>query len=131
MESRLLEFGRVRGFVFGAFGEASKDVRDFVRTVAEKGAVRHWQDMGARSCVEARGLIASEVWRGLGIEAVRSAAELKLSRISMMRGDFDGAEVRRGKGRATWWERRHYRARREGFARAQHFNQAGARRNHQ
>ena len=74
--------------------------------------------------------VASEVWRGLGIEVVRSAAELKLSRISVMRGDFTAAEVRRGKGRASWYERRHYRARRDGFARAQHFNQAGARRNH-
>ena len=130
VEARLAEFGKVRGFAFGAFGEASEAVRDFVRTVAEVGAARHWQDMSARSCTEARGLIASEVWRGLGIEVVRSAAELKLSRISVMRGDFTAAEVRRGKGRASWYERRHYRARRDGFARAQHFNQAGARRNH-
>ena len=102
-----------------------------MRKCRRNNAVRHWQDMGARTCMEARGLIASEVWRGLGIEAVRSAAELKLNRISVMRGDFNAADIRRGKGRASWWERRHYRARREGFARAQHFNQAGARRNHQ
>ena len=63
---------------------------------------------------------------------MRSAAQLKLDRmhISVMRGDFGTAEVRRSKGRASWWERRNYRARREGFARAQHFNEGGARRNH-
>ena len=126
----MTEFGRIRGFVFGAFGEASESVADFVRTVAVVGEARHWQDMGARSCVEAQGLIASEVWRGLGIEVVRSAAQLKLDRVSVMRGDFGAAEVRRSKGRASWWERRNYRGRREGFARAQHFNEGGARRNH-
>ena len=47
-----------------------------------------------------------------------------------MRGDFGAAEGRRSKGRASWWERRNYRGRREGFARAQHFNEGGARRNH-
>ena len=67
---------------------------------------------------------------GIGIEVVRSVAQLKLDRISVMRGDFDAAEVRRSKGRASWWERRNYRARREGYARAQHFNEGGSRRNH-
>ena len=98
--------------------------------MATVGAVRHWEDMSARSCAEAQGLIASEMWRGLGIEVVRSVAQLKLDRISVMRGDFGAAEVRRGKGRASWWERRFYRARREGFAREQHFNEGGSRRNH-
>ena len=30
---------------------------------------------------------------------MRSAAELKLNRISVMRGDFNAADIRRGKGR--------------------------------
>ena len=34
-------------------------------------------------------------------------------------------EVRRGRGRATWLQKRCYQARREGFARAQHLNEGG------
>jgi hypothetical protein len=130
VRGRLIEFGRIRGYVVGAFGEVSEAIADFVRTVATVGAARHWEDMGARSRKEAQGLIASNMWRGIGIEVVRSAAQLKLDRISVMRGDFDAAEVRRSKGRASWRERRAYRCRREGFARAQHFNEGGARRSY-
>ena len=80
--------------------------------------------------LEARQFILGEITRGLGIEVARSVASLKLERIAIMRGDLGAAEVRRGKGRASWREKRNYRARREGFARAQHFNEGGARRAH-
>ena len=86
--------------------------------------------MGARTQVEAKGLILGSITRGLGIEVVRSAARLKLDRIAHMRGDAGAAQARRSEGRASWWEQRNYRARREGFARAQHFNEGGARRAH-
>ena len=86
--------------------------------------------MGARSSLEARALILHEIKLGVGIEAVRSIAQLKLDRIAVMRGDLEAAEVRRGRGRATWHQQRRYRARRDGFARAQHFNEGGVHRNH-
>ena len=130
VQGRLMEFGRVRGLVFGGFAESSDDVATLIGTIATVGASRHWADMGCRNVLEARGAIIAEVRRAVGIEAARSAATLVMERVVAMRGDLGAAAARRAKGRASWGERRNYRARMQGFARAQHFNQGGSRRSH-
>ena len=83
MEQLFNSFGRVRGFVIGAFGEFSKDLNDFLKHLAKVGAERKWKSMGARSSKEAAQIILSHNRRVLGIEAVRSHAELLLDRLSL------------------------------------------------
>ena len=39
----------MRGFVFGANGEASDDIHAWVEELARMGAHRRWRQMGARS----------------------------------------------------------------------------------
>ena len=48
VEAKLAEYGRVRGFVFGAAGELSPDLMQFVADTAEMGAAKGWREMGAR-----------------------------------------------------------------------------------
>ena len=99
-------YGRVRGFVIGAFGEFSRDLNDFVKYVAKVGGERKWMSMGARSAKEASQILMTRNRRVLGIEAVRSHAELLLDRIALHVGGAGAAaaEARRKSGREAHWK---------------------------
>ena len=116
-QRKLAEFGRVRGFVVGAYGETSTDLKDYLKELAAIGAERTWRDMGARTETEARGLITGMLHRSIGIAAVRGHARLKLDRLASMQGDAAGAAKRRATGRFNWAQRRNHRASLNGFAR--------------
>ena len=78
--SLLRTFPRVIGLAFGAFGEASPDVHTLLAHAATVGAARMWRTMGARSMLEARGFLVSQLRRTWGVAAVRAAARLRASR---------------------------------------------------
>ena len=121
---KLAEFGRVRGFVFGANGEASDDIHAWVEELARMGAHRRWRQMGARSMQEAKGLIKKIAIETLGIEAVRGNAKCKLDRlgVALDGGAWrkDGA-ARRREARFHRWEQQDARRRFDGYRRANRF----------
>ena len=81
MYTRMLSFGRIRGFVFGSWGEVSDDVRSFIKLVASQSATKIWRSIDkARSIAEVQGVIKTRLRRILGITAVRSAQFLKTQR---------------------------------------------------
>ena len=59
-------FTRVRGLVFGQYGEASSDVHALLSLAAEGHASRHWRELGCRSREEARSIYAALLRRRLG-----------------------------------------------------------------
>jgi hypothetical protein len=99
VQSALDAFGRVEGYVFGAFGEASPDVHKLTRQIGDLGGARGWRDMGARSPCEASSMLANRAKRLLGIEATRGHARLKLDRLASVTGDADAGAERRSKSR--------------------------------
>ena len=98
-QTHLNEYGKIWGLVIGPSGSGSEDVHKLITAIAENGAERKWQVMGARSQKEARGVIKGEIRRRLGITAARAAARLKISRIGIARGDGEAASKRRKTGR--------------------------------
>lgn len=76
----------LRGFVYGAFGEASADVHDFVRYVAEERCQRQKEmdNRGRAARFTDKAVIAlltGQVRRLLSVEGVRSQARLVLDRV--------------------------------------------------
>ena len=103
MYTRMMSFGRVRGFVFGSWGEVSQDVKSFVKLVAETSAAKIWRNIDkARSIEEVQGVIKHRLRRILGITAVRSAHFLKLNRISHLTGDFQRSRTRSRRARSFY-----------------------------
>jgi len=66
-----------------------------VNVMAEVGAVNTWRHMGARSIVEARGVIKNRIIRMIGINAARANAVLKRERLGIALGDGTKAAGRR------------------------------------
>jgi hypothetical protein len=70
----LLSHGRVRGAVFGAYGEWSWDVEWLLEEAASRAAQTSWARMGYRRATEARALILQWYRRRMGITVVRAMA---------------------------------------------------------
>ena len=92
-------YARIRGWVIGAFGEASPDVHELVKELGDIGATRGWRDMGASSAEEASAVLRGRARRHLGIEGVRGHARLKLDRLAVATGDVDEGAERRAHSR--------------------------------
>ena len=89
-----------------------------VNKMSTVGAERIWRRMGARSALEAKGVIKNRLRRSIGITATRAAARLKIDRLGIALGDGAKAAQRRGAARAknrTW-----------GFEYSQRFGPKGA-----
>ena len=95
VETRLNGYGAIRGLVFGARGESSKDVARLIKLTATIAAERRWRELGARSVGDARNAIMHSVRRSLGIVAVREAAKLKRERLGIVLGNGSAASERR------------------------------------
>ena len=80
--SRLLSFGRVQGWVSGAFGEASPDLHRLLDLFARKDAAANHVSMGLPSPLQARPHVKQRCCRELGIMAVRTAAQHKLQALA-------------------------------------------------
>ena len=77
VESHLANFGEVRGWVFGAFGEASSHVREFVEEAALAGSAG-WRRLGCATQEAAKGMLKGMYGRWLAVQGVRSHARAKL-----------------------------------------------------
>ena len=95
VERKVLSFGRVRGLVFGSFGEASPDVYDLVKECGDIGAARGWRDMGAASVADARAVLRGRARRHVGIEAARGMALYRLDALASILGSFEPNAVAR------------------------------------
>ena len=107
IENRLASFGRVRGFVFGAYGEASGDVHDLLSLAAQKQAELTWQASGARSQNEMYAFYMHRYRRQLGMASVLAMARHRLQRVPVIGVPREAVEdiMRRGnegaRGRAV------------------------------
>ena len=109
---KLLSYGRVRGLVFGAWGEASQDVERLLSQLAKQGARNKWRRMGCLSEKAAVGCLAWLLRRRWGITAVRENARLKLERLCFVgRGATAAFERRRAGAEAQIGRARLYQAR--------------------
>ena len=77
----LRQYPEVRGLVWGAYGEASRDVHTLLEEIADRIAERQWGSMGARTRSEARAHIVHQLRRRWGVAAARECARLRLSRL--------------------------------------------------
>ena len=109
---KLLSFGRVRGLVFGVWGEASRDVEQLLGQLARQGAKQKWRQMGCIGEEQAVGCLAWLLRRRWGLTAVRECARLKLERLAFVGRGAAAASRRRQAGIHAYSEReRLYRAR--------------------
>ena len=68
----LRPYGRVHGFVFGAFGEVSVDMRNILYKIIEYKAERQWKRLGAQNFLQAKATELVKAKRYLGVEATRT-----------------------------------------------------------
>ena len=103
MERRLASFGRVRGWVFGAWGECSEEVHSMVQRLAKAKTELAGTEPGHRRLFESKAaLLSSEVGflrRRLSFTVVREQSRLLLDRVQLL---GDGA--REARRRREWGE---------------------------
>ena len=80
--------------------------------MASIGAERNWQRMGARTALEARGVIKGRLRRSVGITAVVAEAMLRSDRLGIALGDGPAAAKRRREAKTRFWSWRQEMARR-------------------
>ena len=120
VQAKLQSFPPLRGWVTGAWGEASVDVHTMVQDLASS-RLRHqetlpgadWMRKGRKSEEAERGRLVAQLRRELSLEAVRGQARLLLDRLQGL-GEGAAAAVRRRK----WAEEEERRLRRERQAQA-------------
>ena len=100
METRLLSCGRVRGWCFGAWGEASQEVHGLVQLLAKKKLQVAPTEPGRRGPARSReaqlaSLVAS-VRRDLSCNAVKQQSKLLLDRLRLLGDGATEAANRRG-----------------------------------
>ena len=102
-ERKLRNYGRVRGLIFGAFGELSHDTQDIVNKIGESQALRDWRVMGSRTPLEARAVLVENITNELSMITLRSHARLLLDRIqSHLEGDFSESQKHKDTTRENW-----------------------------
>ena len=100
---RLLgSFTRVRGLVFGQYGEWSLDVSHLISISAARAAARGWRQTGFRSEAEYRGMLTGMLRRCVGLQVVRAFARQRLRRVGLVgipRTEIDGWRERQQRDR--------------------------------
>ena len=108
VQAKLLSFPPLRGWVFGAFGEASADVHVMVDYLAE-ARQKHQQLLEGRWRTERKSQevevaqYKGQIRRGLSLEAVRSQARLLLDRLGGLGAGAAAAAKRRDWAEAEEW----------------------------
>ena len=97
MRAYYRSFGRLRGLVFGWFGEASDDVHQLINTLAHVSAVREAMRSAAKDETAAVGRMKAHLRRSIGMEAWRLRARHLLNRKMYIVGA--GGERQRPGGR--------------------------------
>ena len=113
VEARLQSFGKVHGWCFGSWGEASEDVHLLVQRIAKSRLLIGEMQPGRRgppkSDVAQLAALVSYVRRQLSITAVREQARMLLERLQLL-GD-GSADAARRRERAAAEEARAQRER--------------------
>ena len=103
VQAKLTSFPPLRGWVFGAWGEASDDVHQMVDYLAEARQKHQQLWEGGRWRARRMGeeaelaMLKGQVRRTLSLEAVRSQARLLLDRLRGIGGGADEAVKRRSR----------------------------------
>ena len=99
VESRLQSYGRVRGWVFGAWGEASTDVHELVQRITqarvEVASLQPHSQGRAKSREAQLASLVGYVRRRLSITAVKQQAKLLLDRLQLLGDGAAAAAARR------------------------------------
>ena len=95
VETRLRSYDPVRGWVFGAWGEASPATHQLLSLMARTGAERHWRGMRCSDPVHATGVLAWLLRRRWGLTVLRENARLKLDRLEHVGRGAPAATYRR------------------------------------
>ena len=113
VEARLQSFGKVHGWCFGSWGEASEDVHPLVQLIAKSmlliGEMRPGRRGPPKSDVAQLAALVSYVRRQLSITAVREQARMLLERMQLL-GD-GSADAGRRRERAAAEEAKAHRER--------------------
>ena len=107
VEARLRGYGPVSGLVFGAFGEASEAVHEFVQVVAKSRASGGPGRVGGPKGEVAK--LVGQVRRQLGVAAVKVQARLLLERLQLV-GQRAPAQQAQVAAAAAEWQRRELEA---------------------
>ena len=98
VEARLVSFGQVQGWVFGAFGECSEEVHQLVQRLAKAKVAKADTEPGYRATGKSKeAQLSAEVAflrRRLSMTAVREQARLLIDRLQLL-GDGAGQAARR------------------------------------
>jgi hypothetical protein len=107
VEARLRGYGPITGLVFGAFGEASEAVHEFVQVVANaRAAGGQGKEAGAKGEVAK---LVGQVRRLLGVTAVKAQAKLLLERLQLV-GQKAATPQEQVAAAAQEWQRRELEA---------------------
>ena len=115
--------------MFGASGECSPDVEEFIKELGAMGASRCWRRMGARNAIEARGLIVKMAREAIGVEIVRGNARCKLDKLGAAMAGREASAAYRREDRFGYDEQRRFRRNLDGHRRARRFDGHRAHRN--
>ena len=101
VEAKLLSFERVRGVVFGAFGEASEPLHQLIDELATSRVTVTGPQRGRkgveRSLEGERTLVVGQIRRRLSIAAVRAQCSSLLGRLKVIGSGMTEAAGRRAK----------------------------------
>ena len=89
----LRKFGRIRGLVFGSYGEWSEDVDTLVRMCTRQIAKNSWMEAGFRNQADARAIFTQHIFKKLAVLSLKSVADLIYDRREAI-GSNDGGESR-------------------------------------
>ena len=99
VQRRLQRFGRVRGWCFGAWGEASEDVHHLVQQLADSRLLVADLHLGRRrpqrSKEAERAALVRQIRRQLAFTAVQQQSKLLLDRLQLLGDGATEAERRR------------------------------------
>ena len=78
--AHLRKFGRIRGLVFGSYGEWSEDVDTLVRMCTRQIAKNSWMEAGFRNQADARAIFTQHIFKKLAVLSLKSVADLLYDR---------------------------------------------------
>jgi len=101
VEEKLVGMGNLRGLVFGAFGEASKDVHDLVQRLADSRVARKGLSRGRVCAKGEKSVVVGQLRRALSVATVKAQAESLVGKLEWV-GEGAAAAAER---RKRQWER--------------------------
>ena len=96
VQRKLLDFGEVRGLVFGAFGKASEGVHDLVHHLAASRLKAEGIQQGRETAKGELGVLVGQVRRLFSVASVRAQAECMLGKLRQAGGGVGAANKRKG-----------------------------------